>query len=107
MILLVQHELRALRQTREALEDQLERVSRHSGNGSQANGHNPPSRVALEEERKKASSNPTADSTKAFLKAELFSPVSKDAHSATTPNDLGFKEAGVQGQAYHLQQLFL
>ena len=49
----MQHELRALRQTREALEDQLERVSRHSGNGSQAGNHSPPSKEALEDERRK------------------------------------------------------
>ena len=56
----LQHELRALRQTREALEDQLERVTRHSSNGSQAGSHTPSSRKKLELERTKVGALQTA-----------------------------------------------
>ena len=56
----LQHELRALRQTREALENQLERVTRHSSNGSQAGSHSPSSREKLELERTKVGALQTA-----------------------------------------------
>lgn len=47
----VQHELRALRQIREALEDQLERISAQPTNGSAAD-EGSPSKDELEKQRK-------------------------------------------------------
>ena len=52
----LQHELRALRQQREALEDQLERLSRQSSNGLAAPPHTAEQQQALEQQKEEARS---------------------------------------------------